>query len=169
MSKGPKNPEKSFGVSVGGVLIVIALALWWRGRIGRAEVLGGIGGVLLFFGVVQPRLLKWPSAAWWKFSRVLGYVNARILLTLMFSLLLVPVSLLWRAHRQGPAGAPPRQVRRDGRPIRRGIGIAAISNACSEVIMKQKSRHVRVLSSSCARKRSTGWCRSSSCSCCSVC
>jgi hypothetical protein len=102
MSKGPKNPERSFGVSVGGVLIVIALVLWWRGRIGRAEILAGIGGVLLVLGLVQPRLLKWPSAAWWKFSRVLGYVNARILLTLMFSLLLVPVSLLWRLIGKDP-------------------------------------------------------------------
>jgi hypothetical protein len=102
MSKGPKNPERSFGVSVGGVLIVIALVLWWRGRIGRAEILGGIGGVLLVLGLVQPRLLKWPSAAWWKFSAVLGYINARILLTLMFSLLLVPVSLLWRLIGKDP-------------------------------------------------------------------
>jgi xanthine/uracil permease len=102
MSKGPKNPERSFGISVGGVLIVIALALWWRGRIGRAEILAGIGGGLLFFGLVQPRLLKWPSAAWWKFSSVLGYINARILLTLMFSLLLVPVSLLWRLVGKDP-------------------------------------------------------------------
>ena len=102
MSKGPKNPERSFGISVGGVLLVIALALWWRGRVGRAEILSGIGSVLLFFGLVQPRLLKWPSAAWWKFSRVLGYINARILLTLMFSLLLVPVSLLWRLIGKDP-------------------------------------------------------------------
>jgi hypothetical protein len=102
MAKGPKNPERSFGVSVGGVLIVIALVLWWRGRVGRAEVLGGIGAVLLFFGLVQPKLLKWPSAAWWRFSRVLGYVNARILLTLLFSVLLVPVSLLWRVMGKDP-------------------------------------------------------------------
>jgi xanthine/uracil permease len=108
MSKGPRNPERSFGVSVGGVLIVIALALWWRGRIGRSEILAGIGGLLLFFGLVQPRFLEWPSAAWWKFSRVLGYINARILLTLMFSLLLVPVSLLWRL-----AGKDPLARRRD--------------------------------------------------------
>jgi hypothetical protein len=102
MSKGPRNPERSFGVSVGAVLLVIALVLWWRGRVGRAEILAVVGGVLLFFGLVQPRLLKWPSAAWWKFSGVLGYINARILLTLMFSLLLVPVSLLWRLTGKDP-------------------------------------------------------------------
>jgi multisubunit Na+/H+ antiporter MnhG subunit len=99
MSKNPRNPERSFGVSVGAVLLVIALVLWWRGR---AEILAVVGGVLLFFGLVQPRLLKWPSAAWWKFSGVLGYINARILLTLMFSLLLVPVSLLWRLTGKDP-------------------------------------------------------------------
>jgi hypothetical protein len=102
MAKGPKNPERSFGVSVGGVLVVIALLLWWKGRVGRAEVLGVTGGVLLFFGVVQPRLLKWPSAVWWKFAGVLAYVNSRILLTIMFSLLLVPLSLVWRAIGKDP-------------------------------------------------------------------
>jgi hypothetical protein len=102
MAKGPKNPERSFGLSVGGVLVAIALILWWRGRVGRAEILGGIGSVLLLFGALRPRLLKWPSALWWRFSRVLAYVNARILLTLMFSLLLVPVSLLWRVIGKDP-------------------------------------------------------------------
>jgi len=102
MAKGPKNPERSFGVSVGGVLVVIALALWWRGRVGRAEILGGIGAVLLFFGSVRPQLLKWPSAVWWRFAGILAYVNARILLTLLFSVLLVPLSLVWRAIGKDP-------------------------------------------------------------------
>ena len=102
MSKGPKNPERSFGVSVGAVLLVIALALWWRGRVGRAEILGGIGGVLLLFGAVRPQLLKWPSAVWWRFAGVLAYVNARILLTVLFSVLLVPLSFIWRVIGKDP-------------------------------------------------------------------
>ena len=67
--KGPANPERSFGVSVGGVLFVIAAVLWWRGRVGRAEIVGAVGAVLLVFGLLAPRLLKWPSALWWRFSR----------------------------------------------------------------------------------------------------
>lgn len=102
MAKGPKNPERSFGLSVGAVLVVIALILWWRGRVGRAEILGGIGAVLMFFGAVRPQLLKWPSAVWWRFAGVLAYVNARILLTIMFSVLLVPLSLVWRAIGKDP-------------------------------------------------------------------
>jgi len=102
MSKGPRNPERSFGVSVGVVLCVIAALLWWRGRIGRAEVVGGIGAVLLVAGLAYPPLLKYPSAAWWKFSRALGYVNARVLLTILFAVVLVPVSVIWRLLGKDP-------------------------------------------------------------------
>jgi hypothetical protein len=102
MAKGPKNPERSFGVSVGGVLLLIAALLLWRRRIGRAEVLGGIGAVLLVLGLLSPKLLHYPSALWWRFSRALGYVNARILLTLLFSLILVPLSLVWRLLGKDP-------------------------------------------------------------------
>ena len=102
MSKGPRNPERSFGVSVGVVLSVIAAFLWWRGRAGRAEVIGGIGAVLLVAGLAHPPLLKYPSAAWWKFSRALGYVNARVLLTILFAVVLVPVSVIWRLLGKDP-------------------------------------------------------------------
>jgi len=102
MAKGPANPERSFGISVGGVLCAIALALVWRGRIGRAEWLGGIGAVLVLFGLVRPSLLKWPSAAWWKFAHALGYVNARVLLTILFGLVLTPLSLVWRITGKDP-------------------------------------------------------------------
>jgi hypothetical protein len=102
MVKGPKNPERSFGLSVGTVLIGIALLLWWKGRLGRAEILGGIGTVLVFFGAVRPQWLKWPSAVWWRFAGALAYVNARILLTLLFSVLLVPLSFIWRLTGKDP-------------------------------------------------------------------
>ena len=108
MSKGPNNPERSFGVSVGGVLCAIAAALVWRGRVGRAEVVGAIGAVLLVSGLLWPAILKGPSAIWWRFSRVLGHFNARVLLTLMFALVFVPLSVLWRF-----AGKDPLARRRD--------------------------------------------------------
>jgi len=111
MNKGPANPERSFGVSVGGVLLAFALILLWRRRIGRAEVLGGIGAVLLAFGLIAPTLLKWPSALWWKFSRALGHVMARLWLTLLFFLILTPVSLVWKM-----IGRDPLDRRRDKWP-----------------------------------------------------
>jgi hypothetical protein len=111
MSKGPKNPERSFGVSVGSVLIVLALILLWRRRIGRAEVLGGIGAALLILGLAAPMLLKWPSKYWWKFSLAFGRVMARFWLTLLFLVVLTPVSLIWRL-----LGRDPLDRRRDKWP-----------------------------------------------------
>jgi hypothetical protein len=102
MHKGPSNPERSFGLSVGAVLCAIAAALVWRGRVGRAEVLGTIGATLVVCGAVYPPLLKWPSALWWRFSRALGYVNARVLLTVLFALVLTPLALLWRLSGKDP-------------------------------------------------------------------
>ena len=75
------------------------------------SVLGGIGAVLLVFGLIAPRLLKWPSALWWKFSRALGHVMARFWLTLLFLLVLTPVSLVWKL-----IGRDPLDRRRDKWP-----------------------------------------------------
>lgn len=102
MEKQPKNPERSFGVSVGGVLCLIAVVLVWRGRLTRAEWVGGVGAVLLVLGLAGPSLLKWPSAGWWRFAKALGYVNARILLTVLFGLVLTPLGLLWRVTGKDP-------------------------------------------------------------------
>jgi hypothetical protein len=94
--KKPLNRDRSFGISVGGVLLLVAAALAWRGGIVTAEVVGGIGAVLLLLGLTKPSLLTYPSAAWWKMAMVLGYVNARVILTLAFVVLLTPIGLLWR-------------------------------------------------------------------------
>ena len=111
MNKGPKNPERSFGVSVGGVLVLLAGFLLWRHRLLRAEVVGGVGAVLLVLGLIAPPLLKYPSRYWWKFSRALGHVMARVWLTALFALILTPVSLVWRA-----IGRDPLDRRRDKWP-----------------------------------------------------
>jgi len=102
--RGPKNPERSFGLSVGTVLTLIAAALWWRGRLVRAEIIGAVGLVLLFFGAVRPSVLRWPSRWWWRFARALGNFNARVLLTLMFAVVLVPLGLVWRLVGRDPLG-----------------------------------------------------------------
>jgi hypothetical protein len=109
--KGPKNPERSFGLSVGGVLCLIAFYFVWRGRFTRAEIFGGIGAVLVILGLVAPRLIKLPSDLWWRFAGALGYVNSRILLTVLFAIALVPLNLIWRL-----LGVDPLARRRDRWP-----------------------------------------------------
>ena len=100
----PHAKERSFGLSVGGVLVLIAAYMWWRERVTLAEVLGGIGAVLVVLGYLQPRLLKRPSDLWWKFATVLGYINARIILTVIFIVILTPLGLIWRLIGRDPLG-----------------------------------------------------------------
>lgn len=98
----PDFKERSFGISVGGFLILVAAVLWWRGRITTAEILAGIGGVLVVLGLTAPRLLKYPSNVWWKFAMILGYVNARVILSIAFFLVLTPIALVWRLIGRDP-------------------------------------------------------------------
>jgi hypothetical protein len=103
--RSPERPyarERSFGLSVGGVLLVIAAVLAWRGRITAAEFLGAVGALLMVSGRFAPAALRWPSAAWWRFAMMLGYVNARIILTVVFVLILTPIGLIWRLIGRDP-------------------------------------------------------------------
>jgi hypothetical protein len=96
--------ERSFGLSVGGVLVLIAAYMWWSGRVMPAQVLGAIGAVLVVLGQVQPRLLKRPSDLWWAFAMVLGYINARIILSVIFIVILTPLGIVWRLIGRDPLG-----------------------------------------------------------------
>ena len=103
-AKTVRNEERSFGVSVGSVLCLVAALLVWRGRPLRAELVGGIGALLIAAAILYAPILKYPSAAWWRFSRALGYVNARVLLTILYGIVLVPLSLIWRLTGTDPLG-----------------------------------------------------------------
>ena len=68
----------------------------------RAEIAAAIGTVLVLLGLVRPSLLTRPAAAWWRLAHVLGYINTRILLTLLYFFLLTPMGLIWRAIGKDP-------------------------------------------------------------------
>jgi hypothetical protein len=104
VSKGPKNPERAFGVSVGVVLMLVAGYLLWRQRLTTATMVGGVGATLWLLGLTAPWLLKWPSTLWWKLAMALGYVNARVILSIAFFLVLTPIGLIWRVIGRDPLG-----------------------------------------------------------------
>jgi hypothetical protein len=96
------NRERSFGLSVGAALCAVAIFFAWRGSVARAEVLGAVGALLVVLGYFAPSTLQYPSDAWWRLATVLGWVNSRVLLSLMFFLLLLPVGLVWRLAGKDP-------------------------------------------------------------------
>jgi Saxitoxin biosynthesis operon protein SxtJ len=102
MARKPSRRERSFGLSVGGVLVAIAAVLLWRGRIIAAEAMAIIGALLIAAGALRPALLAVPSAIWWRVALLLGWINARIILTIAFAVLLTPIGWLWRATGRDP-------------------------------------------------------------------
>jgi hypothetical protein len=104
----PAAPShRSFGLTIGSVLAAFAAFTWWRGHTLRAEVLGAFGGALLLAALVRPASLRGVAAVWSRIGHALGWVNSRVLLTLMFLFVLWPFGLVSRLF-----GADPLDQRR---------------------------------------------------------
>jgi len=99
----PQAPSnRSFGLTVGGVLIGIAALLAWRGRMTRAEVVGAIGAMLMIAALVRPASLTAIAAGWGRIGHALGWFNSRVLLTVMFVFIMWPIGLLSRLFGSDP-------------------------------------------------------------------
>jgi hypothetical protein len=94
--------ERSFGVSVGGALLLLSGALVWRGHPQRAEVAAVVALFLITAGLLRPTLLTSVADLWWRFAHALGFVNSRVLLTIFFFGVLVPVGFVWRLTGRDP-------------------------------------------------------------------
>lgn len=66
--------------------------------------------VFAVLAAVAPRLLYWPSRVWLGFTHVMGWLNTRIILALLFYILITPLGLLLRLlgkldYRRQPEGS----------------------------------------------------------------
>ena len=102
VSGNAARSERSFGLSVGGACLVIGAASLWRGRMRLAEIAGGVGAALVLAGLLYPILLRTPSRLWWKLSYAIGWFNTRVLLSVVFVLILVPIGVWWRLRGKDP-------------------------------------------------------------------
>ena len=88
---------RKFGLMVGGILLLLGFFLLWRGRHATIQIsLWAISGSLIVFGAIAPKVLRPVYVAWMKFALILGWVNSRILLSLIFFLLFTPIGLIMR-------------------------------------------------------------------------
>ncbi len=87
---------KQFGLLVGGVFSVIGL--WpfvFRGESPRLWALV-LGGVLMMLGAMAPQSLKQVHAGWMQIGHVLGAINTKIILGLIYYLLVTPMGVVMR-------------------------------------------------------------------------
>ena len=94
--------ERSFGLGVGSVSIAAAAAASWRGHSTVSVVLLVVGTLLVGLALVAPLALRVANRVWWRFAQALGWVNARIILTVFFAVVLTPVGVVMRLFGRNP-------------------------------------------------------------------
>lgn len=65
-------------------------------------IAGAAGALLVMGALVAPARLRVPNRVWWRFAQALGWVNARILLFLVFAFVLTPMGTVMRALGRSP-------------------------------------------------------------------
>jgi hypothetical protein len=87
---------RDFGLIVGGVFSVIGLwPMVWRGEPVRLWALI-IGGLLIGMGSVVPTWLAPIHRGWMWIGHVLGWINTRIILGVIFYGLITPIGIVFR-------------------------------------------------------------------------
>ena len=81
---------------VGGMLLLFTAWNYYRGRLTVVVVLGSIAVALVLTGLLIPGLARRFHIFWMKVAAILGYINSRILLSLMFYGVFVPYGLVMR-------------------------------------------------------------------------
>lgn len=92
---------RSFGITLGIALLVIAGVLYWRTAPG-VIVVSSIGVSLLIAGLVAPAILRLLYKPWMALAVLLGFIMTRVLLTLIFVLLFIPTGLFMRLFGRDP-------------------------------------------------------------------
>ena len=98
----PKDVTKSglrkFGFIMGGMFALIfgGLFPWFADRIADNWPLWPFIVLAIFWllAVIYPEILRPVNALWIKVGHVLGYINSRIILGIMFYLLIFPIGLM---------------------------------------------------------------------------
>ncbi len=104
------SSDRSFGLTVGGILLAIVLVRlglqWWGAgtvTLGWIElVLGGVGLVLFVMGLIAPAVLAPLNRAWMKLGLLLFTIVNPIVLALIFLVTIVPIGLALRAFGKDP-------------------------------------------------------------------
>ena len=87
---------RSFGLTVGGMFLLIAI--WPALRHGRDFHVWAfvLSGALLLPGIAMPAALARPYQLWMGLAHVLGWINTKIILTIMYYAVFTPVAIITR-------------------------------------------------------------------------
>lgn len=93
---------RSFGLTVGGVFLLIGLwPLVWRGEGLRLWAIIP-AGMLILLGLILPSVLAPLHKGWMAVGHVLGWINTRIILGILYYGLVVPMGLVMKIIGRDP-------------------------------------------------------------------
>lgn len=86
---------RKFATIMGVACTVITVVIFFRHK--HSVVPSSVAGLLFFaVGIIAPVLLKPLYVVWMRFAFVLGWVNTRIILCILFYLILTPIGIVLR-------------------------------------------------------------------------
>jgi len=86
---------RKFGWLVGGVFTALASLMWLRHK-AYFPYFFVLGVMLIAFGFLRPKALKYVYVAWMSVAIVIGFVVSNVILTLFFFLVITPIGLITR-------------------------------------------------------------------------
>lgn len=93
---GYKQNGRKFGFTMAGAFTVFALIFLYRHRTTLAIVFGSLAAFFLLFALVQPRLLEPIEKVWMAFARIMGAINTRIIMGVLYFLVFVPLAFVFK-------------------------------------------------------------------------
>ncbi len=97
LNRQKRKQVRQFGLMVGSVLVLIGL---WKLYQGKHEIiritLWSIGGSLVITGVIVPVLLTPVYWVWVKLAHLLGWINTRLLLGIIFFVIITPMAIVMK-------------------------------------------------------------------------
>jgi hypothetical protein len=84
---------KKTGLTVGVVLILISLLLWYLGKTSFVYF-SIIGGLLVILSFIAIPVLRPFHKLWMMLALAMGFVMSRVILTLLYYLVLTPIGLV---------------------------------------------------------------------------
>jgi hypothetical protein len=93
---------RQFGGIVGGGFALLGVLPWALRRGEPRPILLGLGALLALGALAWPEGLRWPHRAWTALGHVLGWINTRILLGVVFYLVVTPIGAVARLFGRDP-------------------------------------------------------------------
>lgn len=97
-----KKALKKFGVTMGIALAFIALFIFFRHKYDKILIFIAISTTFFILAFTAPVFLKPVYILWMRLASILGWINTRLILLILFYLVFTPIGLVMKLLRFDP-------------------------------------------------------------------